>query len=157
MTNSSWFKLIVSILGCELIGVIGSIFTTPGLDPWYSTLIKSPLTPPAWVFGPVWTTLFALMGIALFLIWQKGYTAQTKPAFLIFGLQLFLNLTWSIIFFGNQNPSLALINIILLWIAIAATIYYSAKINRITVYLLAPYLVWVSFALYLNYAIYSLN
>lgn len=157
MLKPTWLKLVISILSCELVGIAGSVFTTPNLNPWYSTLTKSSLTPPAWVFGPVWTILFALMGIALFLIWQKGYTAQTKPAFLIFGLQLFLNLTWSMIFFGNQNPGLALINIVLLWLAITATIYYSAKINRATIYLLTPYLAWVTFATYLNYVIYTLN
>lgn len=151
-------KLILAIVVSELAGIIGSIFTTPSIAGWYAGISKPAFNPPAWVFGPVWSTLFVLMGIAAFLIWEKGLERRdVKIALSIFIGQLVLNTLWSIIFFGLHSPGGALIEIIVLWLAILATIVTFAKISKPAAWLLVPYVLWVSFAMYLNYAIWSLN
>jgi tryptophan-rich sensory protein len=151
-------KLVIAIGVSELAGIIGSFFTTPSIDGWYSGIMKPALNPPAWVFGPVWTTLYALMGIAAFIIWKKGLERrEVKIALSIFIGQLALNTLWSIIFFGFHSPGGAFLEIIFLWLAILATIIAFAKISRPAVWLLAPYILWVSFAVYLNYSIWMLN
>ncbi len=151
-------KLIVAIVVSELAGIIGSVFTTPSIAGWYAGIVKPVLNPPAWVFGPVWTTLFALMGIAAFLVWKKGLDRKdVKIALSIFIGQLVLNTLWSIIFFGLHSPGGALIEIMFLWLAILATIIAFAKISKPAACLLLPYIIWVSFAGYLNYSIWQLN
>ncbi|MEN9341832.1 MAG: hypothetical protein RIQ54_88 [Candidatus Parcubacteria bacterium] len=159
-------KLAVAIAVCQLAGIVGSLFTTPSIAPsstgqglsWYAGIIKPAFNPPAWIFGPVWITLFTLMGIALFIVWQKGLERRDVTIALgIFTVQLILNTLWSIIFFGLHNPGLALVEIIFLWLAILATIVAFAKISRPAAWLLVPYIVWVSFAGYLNGAIWMLN
>lgn len=158
MKVSDTFKLIVAIVICELAGIIGSVFTAPSIADWYAGLVKPALNPPAWVFAPVWTTLFALMGVAAFIIWRKGLKRKdVKIALGIFAGQLALNTLWSIIFFGTHNPGGALVEIIFLWLAILATIIAFAKISKPAAWLLLPYILWVSFAVYLNFAIWSLN
>ncbi|MCX6719067.1 MAG: tryptophan-rich sensory protein [Candidatus Taylorbacteria bacterium] len=158
MKINSFFKLFIAIFISELAGIIGSFFTMPSIAGWYAGIIKPALNPPSWVFGPVWTTLFALMGIALFLVWKKGFdTRPAKIALGIFSFQLALNLLWSIIFFYLHSPSGALIEIISLWLAILAMIISFAKISRRTIWLFLPYILWVSFAMYLNYALWALN
>ncbi|MBI2040035.1 tryptophan-rich sensory protein [Candidatus Microgenomates bacterium] len=144
-------KLILSIGLCLGAGFIGSIFTVSSITTWYVTLNKPSFSPPNWVFGPVWTMLYALMGISLYLVWLK----QRIPT--VFWIQLFLNVIWSIIFFGMRNPLLALVDIVALWIAIILTIKAFSKINKLSAYLLYPYLAWVSFASILNFAIVILN
>ncbi|NMC35407.1 tryptophan-rich sensory protein, partial [Candidatus Beckwithbacteria bacterium] len=110
------------------------------------------------VFAPVWTTLFILMGMALYLVWQQGFgKKEVKKALTIFGVQLVLNILWSILFFGLRNPSLALVDIVLLWVLILATMLSFAKISKPAAWLLIPYLAWVSFASILNFAIWKLN
>ena len=156
--SSDWLKLIIAVLVSEFAGVIGSIFTISAIPAWYATLAKPALNPPSWLFGPVWTTLYLLMGIAAFLVWRKGWNNKgVKAALSLFGVQLILNALWSIIFFGLHSPAWALIEIIAMWIAIVSTIAVFAKISRSAAWLLAPYILWVSFALYLNYAIWRLN
>jgi len=151
-------KLIIAIVVSELAGVIGSLFTAPSVTTWYPALVKPALNPPAWVFGPVWTTLFALMGIAAYLIWRKGLNRKNvKIALGIFIGQLVLNTLWSIIFFGWHSPGGAFAEIIFLWLAILATIIVFARISKPAAWLLVPYLLWVSFAAYLNYVIWALN
>lgn len=151
-------KLIVAVVVSELAGIIGSFFTTPSIGGWYVDIIKPALNPPAWVFAPVWTALFALMGIAAFLVWNKGLDNRNiKISLGIFIGQLALNTLWSIIFFGLHSPGGALIEIIFLWFAILVTIFAFAKISKPAAWLLAPYIIWVSFAMYLNYAIWTLN
>ena len=146
------FKLIVSIAIAEGAGIIGSIFTTPAIDGWYAGLGKPWFTPPAWVFAPVWTILFALMGVALYLVWETPASRPRKfIAVLIFFCQLALNVLWSYIFFHVQSPFEAFLEIIILWLAIALTIYVFAKISRKAAWLLVPYILWVSFAAVLNY------
>jgi tryptophan-rich sensory protein len=152
------FKLVVAVLVSELAGIIGSVFTTPSIKGWYGNLVRPELSPPNWIFAPVWTTLFALMGIAAFLIWQKGINrTDVKIALSIFIGQLVLNTLWSIIFFGLHSPGFAFIEIIFLWFAILVTIVAFAKISKVAAWLLAPYILWVSFASYLNFMIWFLN
>lgn len=151
-------KLIIAIAVSELAGIVGSVFTVPSISEWYVTLAKPELAPPNWVFGPVWTTLFALMGISAFLIWRKGLNRRdVKIALGICIVQLVLNTIWSIIFFGLRSPGGALVEIAFLWLAILATIIFFAKISRPAAWLLMPYILWVSFAAYLNYSIWILN
>ncbi len=151
-------KLVIAICISELAGIVGSVFTAPAIDGWYAELAKPAFNPPAWVFGPVWITLFASMGIAASLIWMKGLDRRdVRIALGIFIGQLLLNTLWSFIFFGLQNPGAALVEIGLLWFAILATMVSFARISKPVAWLLLPYLLWVSFASYLNYAIWSLN
>ena len=108
MKINNTLKLIIAIVACELAGIVGSIFTASAIPTWYATLAKPALNPPAWVFGPVWTTLYALMGVAAFLVWRKGWERkEVKTALGIFGIQLALNVLWSIVFFGLHSPALA--------------------------------------------------
>ena len=148
----------------ELAGIIGSIFTASSVASWYAGIIKPALNPPSWVFGPVWTILYALMGIAAFIIWKKldsnpeiEIRKKVKIALIIFFFQLLLNTSWSIIFFGLQSIGGALIMILFLWFAILATIITFHKISRPAAWLLVPYILWVSFAIYLNYSIWILG
>ncbi len=158
MKINNLFKLLIAVGVSEAAGIIGSIFTAPSIPTWYATLAKPALNPPAWVFAPVWTTLFALMGIAAFLVWKKGLNSRdVKVALGIFIVQLELNTLWSIIFFGLHSPGGALTEIVFLWLAIIATIAAFAKVSRAAAWLLLPYILWVSFAMYLNYAIYSVH
>jgi len=158
MNIKTTLKLIAAIIFAELAGIIGSLFTFSSIPTWYVTIIRPTFSPPNWIFGPVWTTLFALMGIALFLVWQKGIARKdVKVAVAIFLVQLILNTIWSIIFFGAHNIGGAFIEIIFLWLAILATIITFYKISKPAGYLLLPYIAWVSFAGFLNYTIWTLN
>lgn len=151
-------KLIIAIAVSVSAGGIGSVFTTPSITGWYAELIKPEIAPPNWVFGPVWTTLFILMGIAAFLVWKKGFDrAGVKTALGIFLGQLVFNTLWSVIFFGLHSPGGAFVEIVFLWLSILATILAFVKISRPAAWLLLPYILWVSFAAYLNFAIWTLN
>lgn len=151
-------RLIVSILVPLVIGFLGSIATLAEIPTWYAALSKPSWAPPNWLFGPVWTTLYILMGIALFLVWRKGlYRKDVKFALLIFGVQIVLNLLWSIVFFSYHALLGSFILIILLWITILANIIAFYVISKPAGLLLVPYIVWVSIASYLNYTIYLLN
>jgi tryptophan-rich sensory protein len=158
MKINNFSKLVIAVVVSELAGIVGSVFTAPAIPNWYAGLVKPSFTPPAWVFAPVWTTLFALMGVAAFLVWQKGLERRdVKFSLAIFIGQLALNMLWSITFFGQQNPAVALIEIIFLWLAILATIIAFSRISKPAAWLLIPYLLWVSFASYLNYSVWLLN
>lgn len=141
-------KLIFAILLCYLPGLLGSLFTNPN-SLWYQSLNKPFFNPPGWVFGPVWTLLYIMIGISLYLIIEKDWK-KYKIALTFFGIQLFLNGLWSFLFFGLQMPMLAFVEIILLWIFILLTIIWSYRISKLASYLLMPYLAWVSFATVLN-------
>jgi len=152
------YKLIVSIIVCQLAGVIGSIFTTPKISTWYSGLVRPALNPPSWVFGPVWTTLFVLMGISAYLVWKEGVKERAvRVALWIFLAQLVLNVLWSVLFFGLQSPMAAFIEIVVLWLMILISIIYFSRISRLAAWLLVPYILWVSFASYLNLMYWLLN
>lgn len=150
----NFFKLIISLFLPFLASLIGGIFTANSVSTWYVTLIKPSFNPPSWLFGTIWTILYLLMGISLYLVWVKKYH---KITFMVYGIQLFLNILWSFLFFGLQQPLLAFIEIIILWITILITIIYFYKINKTAAYLLIPYILWVSFAAVLNFAIFILN
>jgi translocator protein len=148
--------LLFAILICLLAGFIGSIFTMSSIMSWYSRLEKPYFNPPNYVFGPVWTVLYILMGIALYLVWAKK-DADKQAANIAFFTQLTLNVIWSILFFGMQSPLFAFLEIILLWTAIVATIVEFYRISKAAAVLMMPYLLWVSFAAVLNLSIYLLN
>lgn len=158
MRKKDLLKLIISLIVCQLAGVIGSLFTSPSIPTWYASLEKPSFNPPNWVFSPVWITLFVLMGISLFLLWRNGLEDQkVRIAILFFAVQLVLNVCWSAIFFGLKSPFFALIEIIFLWIAILLTILNSYKVSKAAGVLLIPYILWVSFAAVLNFSLWSLN
>lgn len=150
-------KLGISLLLCFVVAFLGSLVTTPSIDTWYVTLQKPSFNPPNWVFGPVWTVLYFLIGVSLFLIWSKKTKNKDKKPLQFFLLQLGLNLLWSIVFFGLHSPIGAFITIVLLWAAIFYTIILFYKVSKNAAYLLIPYLLWVSFATLLNLAIVILN
>jgi len=150
--------LIVSILTCQLAGIIGAVFTISAIPLWYNNLTKPSFNPPSWIFSPVWTMLYIMMGIALFIVWTtKSKSKEKTEAILIFFLQLSLNALWSPIFFGAQSPFMGLIIIILLWITILITIIKFFKVSKVAGGLLVPYFLWVSFATILNFSIWQLN
>ncbi len=157
MKISDFLKLITAILVSQAAGVIGSFFTVSAISNWYDQLVKPTLIPPGWVFAPAWITLYTLMGISLFLVWKSYGSNKKRMAVIIFFIQLFLNALWSILFFGMENPLLGLINIFILLGVIILTIIIFYQISKKAAYLLIPYLVWVGFAAYLNYAIWVLN
>ncbi len=153
-------KLIIAIVICEGAGFIGAFFTTPAISSWFVTLNKPFFSPPNWVFGPVWTLLYLLMGISLYLIWKITDSKKAKlkkEALLVFFSQLILNILWSVVFFGAHSPILGLLVIIGLWLLIFRTIQLFSKLSKLSAQLLYPYLVWVSFASILNLSIVLLN
>ncbi len=158
MSKINWIKLIISIIICQAAGAIGSIFTARSVSSWYLTLEKPIFNPPGWVFGPVWTMLFLLMGIALYLVWSKKGKQEVKnKALIFFAVQWVLNIAWSFFFFYLQNPWAGFMEILILWFFILLTIIYFYKLSKPAAYLLIPYLAWVSFATVLNYYLYLLN
>lgn len=151
-------KFIISIIICQLAGFIGSFATRTAVAVWYRTLEKPSFNPPPQVFAPVWITLYVLMGIAFFLIWQKSAeNSDVKYAMTVFIVQLVFNTLWSIVFFGFHSISGGMIVIIILWFLILTTIFSFFKISHPAAYLLIPYILWVSFAAVLNFAIWKLN
>lgn len=152
------FRLLASVMVCQLAGVIGSIFTASSLEGWYFLLEKPTFNPPSWVFFPVWTILYTLMGISLYLVWKQGIKErEVKTGVFLFGLQLGLNTLWSLLFFGLKSPYYAFLEILILWAAILLTIIQFWKISKSASLLLIPYILWVSFAALLNYQIWVLN
>lgn len=149
-------RLALWIIACEIVGSIGSIFTMPNIAGWYVSLNKPFFTPPNWAFGPVWVTLFCLMGAAAYLVWE-GKNKRKEEALYYFGGQFFLNVIWSFLFFGLRSPLYGLICIVPLWFAILLTIIKFRKINKTAAWLLVPYLAWVTVATALNAAVWMLN
>ncbi len=151
-------KLAACIALCEFAGIIGSIFTFPAIGAWYATLQKPFFSPPNWIFAPAWTALYFLMGIALYLVIKNGIKSRNaKIAVSVFAVQLILNALWSFLFFGLKSPFYAFVEIIALWLAIAAAIITFSGISRRAALLLVPYILWVSFAAVLNFSIMLLN
>ena len=158
MTWGDAIKLIISIVASFAAGGVGTLFTFKAIPTWYQGLKKPPYTPPNWVFGPVWTTLYILMGISVFLIWQKGLTTNGAVLpFTLFWIQLAINALWSIIFFGMKSKGGGVITIIMLWLLILATIITSFRVSGWAGALLIPYIVWVTVASYLNIGVWLLN
>ncbi len=142
------------LTACFLAASLGVFFMPGG---WYAALNKPAWNPPAWIFGPVWTALYAMMAVAAWLVWKRGGFAAHRQALTLFLIQLVLNASWTPLFFGLHRPGVAFVEIIFLWLAIAATLAAFCPINRVAAWLLAPYLAWVSFATVLNFAIWRLN
>ena len=153
--GENYLALIAFIIICNLAGAIGAIFTFNAIPTWYAALAKPSFSPPNWIFGPVWTALYIMMGIAAYLAWKQGKKADF--ALKIFGVQLILNTLWSILFFGLHSPALGLACIALLWLSIAWCIKLFCNLDKRAAYLLLPYILWVSFASLLNLAIWMLN
>lgn len=148
---------IVGVFVCNLVGFLGSLFMFESLPTWYQTLNTPSLNPPSFVFGPVWTLLYTLMGIALTKVWQFKSSKLKSLWLTVFAVNLFLNGIWSMFFFYLQNVGLALIDLVLIWSTLLVLLVISKKLNKNVFFLLLPYFVWVSFASYLNFMIYILN
>jgi len=152
------FGILVFIVICELAGIIGSVFTASSISGWYATLVKPPFNPPGWIFGPVWTFLYAMMGLAAYLVYENGPgRPEIRKALTVFAIQLIINALWSIVFFGARQILGAVVVIVLLWVMILLTIRLFSRISKAAAYLLVPYLLWVSFASVLNISLYTLN
>ncbi len=151
-------KLLASIIVCQGAGFIGSIFTTPNISTWYATLKKPSFTPPNWLFAPVWTILFLLMGISAYLVWRYGLSnPRVRIALIIFIVQLLVNISWSLVFFGLKLQLAGFFVIIALWVLILLTIIHFSNISITAGILLIPYFLWVSFASVLNFMLWRLN
>jgi len=155
---SNIVKAIIAIVIPLMVGATSGFFTVTGVESWYQTIQKPSWNPPNWIFGPVWTTLYVMMGIALFLVWKEDTSEELKKiAIALFAVQLTLNFFWSFIFFNQQQPGWALVEIIAMWFFILLTIFAFAQVNKTAAWLLVPYISWVSFASILNYTIWQLN
>lgn len=156
MQSTAWLALIPFLAICLGVGGLGAIVTEKGVRTWYPTLRKPPGTLPQWVFGPVWTTLYVLMAVSAWLVW-RDYRWGARAALFIFLAQLALNVAWSGIFFRARRPGFALFEILILWLAILFTIFVFYPLNAVSACLLLPYLLWVTYATYLNFGIWRLN
>lgn len=150
-------KLLAAVVLCQIVGLSSTPFTISSIPTWYATLIKPGFTPPNWIFGPVWTLLYAMMGVALYIVWTTKTKQDKSAAYLAFYTQLILNFFWSYIFFSLHYKFAALVEILLLWGFIAYTIMQFRAISKLAGNLLIPYLLWVSFATYLTASIWYLN
>jgi translocator protein len=152
------FKLLIAVFIPLAVGALSGYFTSSAISGWYATLNKPFFNPPNYLFGPVWTVLYIMMGIAYYLVWNSKLVSENKSkAYLFYWVQLFLNFMWSICFFYFQNPTLALVVIVLMIITIASTIFTFRKFSTIAAWLLVPYICWVSFATALNFELWRLN
>jgi translocator protein len=149
-----WWVLAGFIVLCLGGGILAGFATMQSVVEWYPTLNKPSWTPPNWLFGPMWTVLYILMAVAAWLVWKAGHS---RMALVLFFGQLLLNVAWSFLFFGAKSPLLGLIDIGLMWVAIAATIFAFARLSRVAAFLMVPYLCWVSLATALNASILMLN
>ncbi|HEU0080959.1 MAG TPA: TspO/MBR family protein [Candidatus Paceibacterota bacterium] len=146
------------VISAELVGIVSSLSMGDSLSTWYAFLEKPVFSPPSWVFGPVWTILYALMGIAAYMVWRKRHGHnRSHLALRLYWAQLMFNFLWSIAFFGMRNPALALADIVLLLGALVVATVYFFKVRRAAGWLMVPYIAWVMFATALNAAIVVLN
>ncbi|MDZ7289896.1 MAG: tryptophan-rich sensory protein [candidate division KSB1 bacterium] len=154
---NQWLVLALFITLSFSAAFFGGLFTESSVDSWYRAINKPSWTPPNWIFGPVWTMLYLSMAVAAWLVWRESGFAGAIPPFVLFGIQLVLNATWSVAFFGLQSPKLGFINIIFLWGFILATLIAFWRIKPLSGWLFMPYLLWVTFAATLNWTIWRLN
>ncbi|MEO8471453.1 MAG: TspO/MBR family protein [Chryseolinea sp.] len=157
MTNRQIIRLIISLTIPLAVAAVAGYFTTAAIAGWYSTLNRPSFNPPNWVFGPVWTTLYLIMGFSCYLIWRLPESRNRNKALTIYGVQLALNFLWSFIFFYFKRMGVALIDISFLWFAVLAMIVAFRKLTPAAGYMNIPYLAWVSFATILNASYYYLN
>ena len=154
---SQWIALACAVALCFAAAGVGSLYTTPAIPGWYASLQKPAFSPPNWIFGPVWTLLYLMMAVAVWMVWrERGFGGAPLPLTL-FAVQLTLNALWSIIFFGWRRPDLALVEIFFLWAAIFATMLSFWRVSQFAAWLMWPYLLWVTFAGFLNLSIWKLN
>ena len=153
------FRIIVVLMTCLVVGYLSGMVTRDSITTWYPTLVKPSFNPPNWIFAPVWTILYIMMGVAGGMVWNRMEqdAESVKKAFMFFIIQLALNAIWSLLFFYLHNPFLSLIEIVLLWLLIFETYTQFKKIDKVAGMLLIPYLAWVSFAMVLNGSIWWLN
>jgi translocator protein len=157
-TLSNGWKLAICILICQATGIISGLLTNTQNNDWYDTIVKPSWNPPGYLFGPVWTTLYLLMGISLWIVWKSNSNEEMRmEAMQLFAAQLFLNFWWTIIFFKFHSPIAAFIEIILMIVLIFYTIFRFAEISKTAAWLLVPYISWVCFAAILNYKLWVLN
>ena len=149
--------LVVAIAIVFAAAAAGGTATSSSVGTWYAGLQKPSFNPPAWVFGPVWSVLYLTMAVAAWLVWLKRGFADAQLPLALFGLQLALNMAWSVLFFGLRSPGLGMADIVLLWLAIVATLVAFWRVSPTAGALLLPYLAWVSFAAVLNYSLWTLN
>jgi tryptophan-rich sensory protein len=156
---NKYVKILIFVVTCIGVGYLSGMVTRNAVTTWFPTLVKPSFNPPGWVFAPVWSALYIMMGIAAGLVWSRiDYDKEAvRKALLFFVIQLVLNALWSLLFFGLKNPLLALSEIILLWLMIYETYVKFGKIDKIAGYLFIPYILWVSFASVLNASIWWLN
>jgi translocator protein len=157
MKKSDIRKLVISILIPLALGAIAGRFTAQAVPEWFASLNRPSFSPPNWIFGPVWTVLYILLGISLFLIWKQIPSKERANALWIFSVQMFLNFIWSFVFFYFNQIGLALIVIIGLWLSITLMLVSFYKIKPLSAYLNIPYFLWVTFASALNAGYYILN
>lgn len=158
MTKKFLLRVSFTMGVCLFIGFLGALATQTSIGDWYIHLNKPSFNPPNWIFGPVWTLLYILMGIAAGIVWSKGfYHKWVKTALYHFGFQLMLNAFWSLLFFGLKEPFWALLDIIVLFVVLLFTIKWFKIVNNLAAYLLIPYAIWVAFAILLNFEIWRLN
>ncbi|UZO81504.1 tryptophan-rich sensory protein [Aquimarina sp. ERC-38] len=151
-------RISIAVFICLSIGFLSSIATQSGIATWYVHLKKPIGTPPNWLFAPVWTCIYILMGVAAGIVWNRGfYHKLVKVALYHFGFQLLFNAAWSVLFFGLRNPLLGLIDIVVLFILLLFTFRWFNVVNKVAAYLLIPYIIWVLYATYLNFGIWNLN
>ena len=144
--RTRWIGLVLFVLVCVGAGGLGAVATTPEIDGWYRTVVKPEWNPPDWVFGPVWTTLFVLMGISAWLVWKPAGLKGASTSLSLFAVQLILNVAWSWIFFGMHQIGWAVVEIVILWLAILVTTVAYFRRSKPAGWLLVPYLSWVTFA-----------
>lgn len=157
-TISNTWKLILSVLICQMVGIISGLLSVTQSNAWFDSIIKPSWNPPSYLFAPVWTVLYLLMAISLWLVWKSdSFEPMKREAMLFFAAQLFLNFWWTILFFNFHSPLLAFIDIILLFVLIFLTIFRFVEISKTAAWLLVPYISWVCFAAILNCNIWKLN
>jgi translocator protein len=155
---NNWLKLILSLVIPQAVAAAGAYFTVTGSGSWYQQINRPEWNPPGWIFGPVWTVLYIMMGVAFYLVWKSDAAKGLKQKAIGFWIaQLIANFFWSFIFFGQQQPGWAFAEIVLLWVLILLTIFAFARTNKLAAWLLVPYISWVSFAAMLNFTIWQLN
>ncbi|HZH90481.1 MAG TPA: TspO/MBR family protein [Pyrinomonadaceae bacterium] len=154
---AQWTGLALAVGVCFAAAAVASSYTAPAIPGWYASLRKPAWNPPNWLFGPVWTLLYLMMAVAAWLVWRERGFAGAGTALALFSLQLILNALWSVIFFGRRNPALALVEIFFLWAAIFATMLAFWRVSHAAGWLMWPYLLWVTFAGFLNLNIWKLN
>lgn len=153
-----YVKLIVSLALPQIAGAIGAVLMGNAVSGWYAGLEKPLLNPPSWVFGPAWIILYLLMGVSSYLVWLKvAQNSSARKAMIVYWAHLAVNAAWTPIFFGLKSPGWAFLDIVILWLMIVSLIILFYKVSKPAAYMLAPYILWVSFAAYLNYAIWILN